>query len=289
MKIGLQINRFDYPGGAATIGPTLAKIATTAEVAGFDSLWVMDHFFQIHYLGPPTDPMMEAYTALGYLAGVTRKVTLGTLVTGVVYREPAFLIKAVTALDVVSGGRAYLGIGAGWFEEEAVALGFTNPLTSQRFDRLEDTLKLAKQMWVGDDKPFKGKMYTVPHPFSNPQPIQKPHPPIMIGGGGEQRTLKLVAQYGDACNLFGTPELEHKLDVLKQHCNEAGRDYNEIEKTVTMGMNVRLAQKDPQATLERAKYLSSLGITHLIFSVPKETGMSIYEDFAALSTALHKL
>lgn len=289
MKIGLQINRFDYPGDSAAIGPALAKIATAAETAGFDSLWVMDHFFQIGFLGPVTDPMLEAYTTLGFLAGVTSKVTLGTLVTGVIYRQPALLIKAATALDVLSGGRAYLGIGAGWFEEEAESLGFLNPLTSRRFDRLEDTLRLAKQMWAGDERPFKGKIYDVPRPLSRPQPVQKPHPPIMIGGGGEARTLRLVAQYGDACNLFASADVKHKLDVLKRHCSEVGREYDQIEKSVTMGMNVAMAGEDEEKVMERAKALADLGVSHVIFSVPKDVDPKVYEEFTGLAERLHRL
>src|SRR4051812_41267383 len=198
MKIGVQISQYNFPGGNAAIRPALKQVAQAAEGASVDSLWVMDHFFQLAMLGPADDPMLESYTTLGFLAGVTEKVTLGTMVTGVIYREPALLIKAVTALDVLSGGRAYFGIGAGWYEEEAIALSFMNPLRSKRFDRLEDTLQLAKQMWSGDRSAFKGKFSHLPEPISNPQPVKNPHPPIIIGGGGEEKTLRFVAKYGDA-------------------------------------------------------------------------------------------
>jgi F420-dependent oxidoreductase-like protein len=182
-------------------------------------------------LGPVTDPMLEAYTTLGFMAGVTKRVKLGTMVTGVIYREPAVLIKAVTTLDVVSGGRAYLGIGAGWNEEEAVALGLPRPLGGGRFEKLEETLILARQMWSGDETPYHGRYYHLERPLMSPQPVTKPHPPILIGGSGEQKTLRLVAQYGDASNFFGGPELSHKLEVLKRHCDDVGRDFDDIEKT----------------------------------------------------------
>jgi F420-dependent oxidoreductase-like protein len=279
MKIGLQINRFDFDGGDAKIGEHLAMVAKKADEVGFDSIWVMDHFFQIHYLGASTDPMLEAYTTLGFIAGVTKRARLGTMVTGVVYRAPALLIKAVTTLDVVSGGRAYMGIGAGWNEEEAIGLGLTSPLESGRFERLEETLKIAKQMWAGDRKPFHGKYYQLEKPISSPQPISKPHPPILIGGGGEQKTLRLVAQYGDACNLFNTPELEHKLSVLREHCEAVGRDYEEIEKTVLMSMTVDHAATHPKEVLERAAQLSELGVDHAIFANGRDTDAKTLDLF----------
>jgi F420-dependent oxidoreductase-like protein len=281
MKIGLQINRFDFAGGDAKIGENLMTLAKKADEVGFDSEWVMDHFFQIHYIGASTDPMLEAYTTLGYLAGVTKKVTLGTMVTGVVYRAPALLIKAVTTLDVLSGGRAYLGIGAGWNEEEALGLGLTSPIATGRFERLEETLKIARQMWSGDRKPFDGKYYKLEKPISSPQPVSKPHPPILIGGGGEQKTLRLVAQYGDACNLFNSPELEHKLEVLQKHCREVGRNYDDIEKTVLMSMTVDHALEDSEHVLARARQLGELGVEHVIFANARDTNSKTLNEFAA--------
>jgi F420-dependent oxidoreductase-like protein len=185
-------------------------------------------------LGPADDPMLEAYSTLSYLAGVTKRARLGTLVTGVVYRHPGFLVKAATNLDVLSGGRAYLGIGAAWYEREAVGLGMPFPPVSERFERLEETLQIAKRMWSGDRTPYEGKHYRLAEPISSPQPLSKPHPPILVGGMGEKKTLRLVAQYADACNLFtaiGVDEVARKLDVLKRHCEDVGRPYDEIERT----------------------------------------------------------
>lgn len=288
MKIGLQINRFDYPKDVK-IHDRLTEIAVAADEAGFDSGWVMDHFFQIHQLGAASDPMLEAYTTLGYLAGVTKHMKLGTLVTGVIYREPALLIKAVTTLDVLSGGRAYFGIGAGWNEEEAIGLGLTSPLTSKRFERLEETLQIAKRMWSDDDSSIHGKYYNLERPMNHPQAVSKPHPPILIGGGGEQKTLLLVAKYADACNLFGTPELEHKLEVLRQHCHDVGRNYDEIEKTAAFGVEVADAIDDVDGTIEKAKAMRDLGITHLIFRVGESDPKDYREAAKELVPRLHEL
>src|SRR5207249_6782506 len=215
MKIGLQIPSFTWPGGPSQIAPTLARIGRAAEEAGFASLWVMDHFFQIGMVGPPEEPMLEGYSALSYLAGVTRHVKLGTMVTGVTYRYPGILVKTITTLDVLSGGRAYLGIGAAWNEADHVGLGVPFPPLAERFERLEETLQIVHQMWSGDEKPYNGKYYHLARLLNSPQTVQRPHPPILIGGSGERKTLRLVAQYGDACNLFtrlGKEALQHKLD-----------------------------------------------------------------------------
>ncbi|HLO15832.1 MAG TPA: LLM class F420-dependent oxidoreductase, partial [Anaerolineales bacterium] len=234
MKIGLQIPNFTWPGGPKEIQNKLAEIARTADEAGFSSLWVMDHFFQIGRpnnaggLGPAEDEMLESYSTLSYLAGFTQKATLGALVTGVVYRHPGILIKTVTTLDVLSGGRAYLGIGAAWNEREARGLGVPFPPVKERFERLEETLQIAKQMWSGNNGPYNGKHYQLTETLCSPQPLSKPHPPILIGGMGEKKTLRLVAQYADACNLFAGPgidTLRGKLSILKQHCEALGRDY----------------------------------------------------------------
>jgi F420-dependent oxidoreductase-like protein len=292
MKVGVQINRFNYPEGDSSIRNMLRSVAQGAERADIDSLWVMDHFFQIGHLGPKTDPMLEAYTTLGFLAGVTEKPMLGTLVTGVIYREPALLIKAVTTLDVVSGGRAYFGIGAGWNDEEATALALPNPLTSQRFDRLEDTLKLAKQMWAGDEKPFKGKLYELPEPINRPQVLSRPHPPIMIGGGGEQKTLRMVAEYGDACNLFwnsGKDLIKHKLEVLRRHCDDVGRDYNEIEKTALVGFSVAQAAHSIDDIVATAKEMKNEGFNHLILRVGEEDDLSVYAKLRSVVDKLHEI
>ncbi len=291
MKVGLQINRFDYPGGDPRIGENIRVIAKASEDVGFDSLWVMDHFFQIGHIGPYTDPMLEAYTTLGFLAGITSKVQLGTMVTGVIYREPAVLIKAVTSLDVVSGGRAYFGIGAGWNDQEAKALGLTDPLNARRFTRLEDTLKLALQMWEGNSKPFKGEIYNLPEPYMNPQSVSRPHPPILIGGGGEEKTLRFVAQYGDACNLFASDlaQLKHKLEVLKKHCQEIGRNYDEIEKTSLAGVQLTEAANNIADQKKRVEELKSLGIDHIIYAVSNDAERASYEMFAECIDYIHDL
>jgi F420-dependent oxidoreductase-like protein len=291
MKLGLQINRFDFPSGQAKIGQEVKKIAVAAEDVGFDSIWVMDHFFQLPSLGNYTDPMLEAYTTLGYIAGVTKRVTLGTMVTGVIYREPALLINAVTTLDVLSGGRAIFGIGAGWNDQEANALGFLDPLYSNRFERLEDTLQLALQMWSNDPKPFKGKMYELPEPHLSPQPVTKPHPPILIGGGGEEKTLRFVAKYADACNLFAMDmdKVTHKLAVLKKHCQEVGRPYEDIEKTVLAAKDITSAVNDQVGVLKRAEALKNLGIEHMVFSNSRDADPSSFTKFAGTLKKIHEM
>ncbi len=241
MKVGLQIPYFTWPGGPPELGSKLSEIAKTAEGAGFDSLWVMDHYFQIPGVGTPEMDMLEAYTTLGFIAGQTKRVSLGTLVTGVTYRHPGILAKQVTTLDVLSGGRAWLGIGAAWFEQEHVGLGVPFPALKERFQRLEEALQITKQMWTSDNNgAYEGKHYQLAQTLNVPQALSNPHPRIMIGGGGEKKTLKLVAKYADACNIFsmaGPEFVKLKLDVLREHCEREGRDYNEIEKTAYVIMN----------------------------------------------------
>lgn len=276
MKIGLQINRFNWDGVAPhQIGAKVAEIARTADGVGFDSLWVMDHFFQMEMPArnfAAEQPMFDGYTLLAYLAGHTQRATLGTMVTGVHYRQPGHLIKIVTNLDVLSGGRAMLGIGAGWYERESHGLGFPFPPLAERFVRLEETLQLAHQMWRDDPAPFQGKHYQLAEPINHPQPLAKPHPPILIGGGGEQKTLRLVAQYADACNLFaygGPAFIQQKLDILKAHCDTLGRDYETIERTTldtaTLGLGGTAAQ-----LIERCQQLAAVGVQHAIFNMPMD-------------------
>ncbi len=231
MQIGLQIPDFTWPGGPARLGADLATVAAAADDAGFDFISVMDHFFQIGVIGPPEREMLEAYTTLGYLAGCTSRAKLLTLVTGTVYRHRGILAKIITTLDVLSGGRAWLGIGAAWNEEESRGLGIPFPPVAERFERLEATLQICLQMWRGDETPYAGKHYQLERPLNSPQVLSQPHPPIMIGGGGEQKTLRFVARYAQACNLFPGPDLARKLDVLRAHCDAEGRDYDEIVKT----------------------------------------------------------
>jgi F420-dependent oxidoreductase-like protein len=270
MKFGLQINQFTWPGGAAAMGPTLARVGRTADDAGFDSIWVMDHFFQIRGLGPPEAPMLEGQTALGFLAAHTDKARLGLMVGGVHYRAPGLWIKATTTLDVLSGGRAWFGIGAAWNEHESKALGFAFPPLRERFEMLEDTLRMAHGMWSGGSgtgERFEGQRTTATHLINSPQSISRPRVPIMVGGGGERKTLRLVAQYADACNIFGrSPEfVRAKLAVLREHCDRLERPYDEIEKSVLTGID--LEKDSPDATVERFGELGEAGAQHLIFSV----------------------
>jgi F420-dependent oxidoreductase-like protein len=230
VKIGLQIPDFTGPG-AARLGADLATVARTADDAGFEFISVMDHFFQIGLVGPPDSDMLEAYTTLGYLAACTSRAKLVTLVTGAVYRHPGILAKIVTTLDVLSGGRAWLGIGAAWNEEESRGLGIPFPPLAERFERLEETLQICLQMWRGDESPYQGGHYQLDRPLNHPKALSAPHPPVLIGGSGERKTLRFVARYAQACNLFPGPDLARKLDVLRAHCDAEGRDYDEIEKT----------------------------------------------------------
>jgi F420-dependent oxidoreductase-like protein len=231
VQIGVQIPDFTFPNGPAKLGADLAAVGRAADEAGFDFIAVMDHFFQIGVIGPPEREMLEAYSTLAYLAGLTSRAKLLTLVTGAVYRHPGILAKTVTTLDVLSGGRAWLGIGAAWNEEESRGLGIPFPPVAERFERLEETLQICLQMWRGDETPYQGKHYQLERPLNSPQALTKPHPPIMIGGSGERKTLRFVARYAQACNLFPGPDLARKLDVLRAHCDAEGRDYDEITKT----------------------------------------------------------
>jgi len=260
VRIGLHISAFTWPQGAPRIGPVLADIATSADEAGFERISVMDHMWQIAVNGPPEQEMLEAYTALGFLAAHTRTAKLLTLVTGVVYRDPGLLAKAVTTLDVLSGGRAILGIGAAWNEEESKGLGLFFPPTKERFERLEEALQICRRMFAGDESPFHGKHYHLERLLNSPPPLSRPHIPILIGGGGEKKTLRFVAQYADACNLFPGPELPRKLDVLKQHCEDLGRDYDDIQKTAIYRFDVGERGERVGATIDELKGMHGLGI-----------------------------
>jgi F420-dependent oxidoreductase-like protein len=282
MRVGLQIPRFTWPGGPAEIGTRLAAIGRTADEAGFASIWVMDHFFQIRGVGAPEEPMLEGYSALSYLAGVTKRVKLGTLVTGVIYRHPGILIKTVSTLDVLSGGRAYLGIGAAWNEQESRGLGVPFPPLKERFERLEEALQIAHQMWAGDRSPYNGRHYQLADPLNSPQPLTRPHPPILIGGGGEQKTLRLVAQYADACNLFarvGADTLRHKLDVLRRHCEAVGRPYEAIERTTLDTVHLAPGADTPASVIAQCRALADLGIQHAIFYMPNVHELAPLETF----------
>jgi F420-dependent oxidoreductase-like protein len=267
MKLGLQINDFTWSGGAPKIGPTLAEIAKTADDAGFDSIGVMDHFFQIRAVGPSEHEMLEAYTTLGFLAAHTNRAKLMTFVTGVHYRHPGILAKIVTTLDVISGGRAWLGIGAGWNEEESRGLGIPFQPLKERFEMLEETLEICLQMWSGNEKPYTGKHYQLERPLNSPQSPSRPHPGILIGGSGEQKTLRLVARFGDACNLWPTPEIPHKLEVLRGHCEAVGRDYDAIEKTAMFHFDVGEHGEKVDAIIGQLHWLAGMGIQTVIGGV----------------------
>ena len=269
MKIGLQIPSFSWPGGDAAIGSTLARITESADAAGFDSLWVMDHFFQIRGVGRPEEPMLEGWSALAFMAAHSKKATLGLMVGGVHYRQAGLWAKAATTLDVLSGGRAYLGIGAAWNEEESHGLGFPMPPLGIRFEMLDETLQIVHSMWQGErgsGKSFDGKHYQAERLLNSPQVLSKPHPKIIIGGGGEQKTLRLVAKYADACNIFGGPDqLTHKFEVLRERCAEIGRPFEEIERTNLA--HVDLASQTPAQVIDGFGHLAEVGVQHVIFNL----------------------
>ena len=269
MKFGLQISNFTWPGGAAGIGSTLARVVQTADDVGFDSIWVMDHFFQIRGEGPPEAPMLDGQTALGFMAAHSKRARIGLMVGGIHYRSPGLWIKATTTLDVLSGGRAWFGIGAAWNEYESRALGWQFPPLRERFGMLEETLQMAHAMWSGGSgtqERFDGKHVTATRLLNSPQSVSRPRVPIMIGGGGERKTLRLVAQYADASNVFGNPDtLRHKYAVLREHCERLGRPYEEIERSVFKGVD--LERDSPDQIVDRWGALAEAGAQHVIFSV----------------------
>ena len=258
MEFGLHIADYTWASGPGQLGPALAAHVRNAEAHGIARLTVMDHFWQLPSLGPVEHEMLEAYATLGFIAAHTEKALLHTLVTGVIYRHPSLLAKQVTTLNVLSGGRVGLGIGAAWNEQECTGLGFAFPPVAERFRQLEETLQICLQMWSESEEPYDGAIWQLERTLNSPQSVSRPHPYLMIGGGGERKTLRLVAQYADACNLSASPELGHKLDVLKGHCEAVGRDYDEIEKTTMIGVG-------PDATIDvvagQVEQLAALGFT----------------------------
>ncbi|HEX4829755.1 MAG TPA: LLM class F420-dependent oxidoreductase [Trebonia sp.] len=303
MKVGIVLGDFSWPGGPGELGRQVAGVARAADEAGVDSLWVMDHFFQIRLTGlPPESPMLESYATLGVIAGQTERIRLGTLVTSVAYRHPGILVKAVTTLDVLSGGRMYLGLGAGapWNPEprgagtgwEAEGLGIPFPPLADRFEMLEELLQVTSQMWTGDEEPFAGKHYQLARPLSSPAPVQRPHPPVLIAGGGARKTLRLVARYADACHLPDMPgpyggDLGEKLGLLREHCAAIGRDYAAIEKTVNGSFDLG---DDPAAGrrdfLARLASLAGLGFEHVMLAA---RGPWTAEKVAALAGLLPEI
>lgn len=275
MKVGLQIPSFTWPGGDAALGPTFARVVRTADEAGFDSIWVMDHFFQIRGLGQPEEPMLEGWEALAYAAALTKRARLGLMVGGVHYRQASLWAKLATTLDVLSNGRAYLGIGAAWNEQESRGLGFPFPPLGTRFEMLEETLQLVRAMWQGEHGsggPFNGSHYQAERLLNSPQVLTRPHPPILIGGGGERKTLRLVARYADATNVFGGGDMiRHKYAVLREHCEAVGRDYQSIERTNLNSLYVTRDGREGSLTPAQAVDLmggwAEAGSQHAIFSL----------------------
>jgi F420-dependent oxidoreductase-like protein len=298
MKVGLQISSFTWPGGPEAIGPTLARIVRDADDVGFDSIWVMDHFFQIRGVGRVEEPMLEGMTTLGFMAAHSKRARLGLMVGGVHYRYPGLWVKATTTLDVLSGGRAWLGIGAAWNEEESRALGFPFPPLGVRFEMLEETLRIAHEMWSGErgtEGSFAGHHVRAERLLNSPQSISRPRVPIMVGGGGEKKTLRLVAQYADACNVFGSPEgIARKYAILDAHCAAVGRDPAEIERSTLQ--NVRLGPagsartESPQQVVDRFGELSDAGADHVILEL-KDVHIPEYLETAGkdIIPALHAL
>jgi F420-dependent oxidoreductase-like protein len=261
MRLSLSITNYSWPD----LDSELVRTVRAADRLGLHTVWVADHLIQADPTSVPDSEMLEAYTTLGFLAAQTERIRLGTMVTAVTFRPPSVLIKAVTTLDVLSGGRAWLGVGAGYHEDEARAMDLSLPPVGERFERLDETLRLALQMWSGDSSPFEGRHYRLERPVNNPPAVSKPHPPILIGGAGERRTLRLVAQYADACNLFDIPDggrtIRHKLEVLARHCDAVGRPYDEIQKTVSTRMNPGQSSDEFAAECDR---LAALGIDHAV-------------------------
>jgi len=286
MNLGVQVSDFTWPDAPRSIGPTFARIARDADQVGLSSLWVMDHFFQIGVNGPPEHEMLEGYAALAFAAGVTERITLGTLVTGVTYRHPGILVKTVTTLDVLSGGRAWLGIGAAWNEWEHRGLGVPFASTRERFERLEETLQIAQQMWAGDESPFEARHYHLERPLNSPAALSTPHPRILVGGIGEKKTLRLVAQYADACNVFdmGPDKVHAKYDVIRRHCEAVGRDYDDIEKTVLS--RVDFGVESDESIVDRVGRLRDIGTEHVIFGVARVWEPDSLDRFAALVAKL---
>ena len=291
MKIGLQIPSFSWPGGDAAIGTTLARIAADADAAGFDSLWVLDHFFQIRGVGKPEEPMLEGFSALAFMAAHSKSATLGLMVGGIHYRQAALWAKAATTLDVLSGGRSYFGIGAAWNEEESRGLGFPMPPLGIRFEMLEETLQIVHSMWQGErgsGEAFEGRHYQAERLLNSPQVLSRPHPRIIIGGGGEQKTLRLVAKYADACNIFGGPDqLSHKFAVLRDRCSEIGRPFGEIERTNLQ--SVDLSRETPAEVVARFEILAGVGVQHVIFNVANVADPHTIDKLRDILPQLHAI
>jgi len=271
MKLGVQLNSFDWEGGPERFATRLAEIARASEEAGFDRIAVADHVWQHPIMGGPEANEPECYAMLAFLAANTERVGLTAMVSGVHFRHPAMLVKAVTTLDVLSGGRTWLGAGSGHYEEETRGLGILFPPQGERFEMLEETIRIALRMWSGergDERPFESKHYRLERPLNLPQSLTRPHPPVMIAGDGERKTLRLVARYADACSLRPSPEIPRKLDVLRRHCEKEGRDYDQIEKTCAFGFDVGENGEKVGESIGQLRWLSDMGIETVIGVVP---------------------
>ncbi len=284
MKFGLEINEFNWSGGPADMGRHLADIGRRAEDAGFDSIWVWDHFIQLRRW---QDPLLEGWLMLAYLAAATERIKLGTLVTGVTYRHPAVLVKQASTLDVLSGGRSYFGVGAAWNEREHAAFGVRFPPIAERFQMLEDLLQIAHRAWGGETGPFEGTTTRLAEQMDNPPPVQRPHPPILIGGGGERKTLKLVAKYGDATHQTTADPavMRHKMEVLRRHCEADGRDYERIERFCGLDLKPEAGQAGPIANastlLQRTQSLAEAGSQGVFIVLPSIADTDSIERFGA--------
>jgi F420-dependent oxidoreductase-like protein len=290
MRLSISVTNYSWTDGPGAIGVHLGHVVRAADEGGLDTVWVADHLIQADPTSVPDSEMLEAYTTLGFLAAQTERVRLGTMVSAATYRPPALLVKAVTTLDVLSGGRAWLGIGAGYLDDEARAMGLPLPPVPERFDRLTDTLRLAKQMWSGDPAAFEGTHFRLERPVGNPTPLSRPHPPILLGGTGERRTLRLVAEHADACNLFDIPDggqtVRRKLTVLAGHCAEVGRDFGEIEKTLSTRLETG---ESAEAFVERCAALAGLGIEHAVVIVSGPWTAEALSTLAAAAPAVGEI
>ena len=290
MEIGVHLASFTWPNTPQDTATTLGTVAELVDDSGFAALSVMDHWFQMDAYYDAEEPMLEGYTTLGYLAAKTSRVRLGMLVTGVTYRYPGLLAKTITTLDVLSGGRAELGIGAAWYEREHVGLGVPFPSLAERFERLEEALQICLKMWSDDNGPYEGTHYQLAETLNSPQNIQRPHPPIMIGGSGEKKTLRLVAKYGDACNLFvGTPEdATHKLNVLREHCEREGTDYDAIRKTI-LYTGAALPRGDMDGFIAELSDLAAVGIEGVMVMPVGPDPVALVEQIAPVVPRVNEL
>jgi F420-dependent oxidoreductase-like protein len=289
MRVSINVTNYTWPSGPARLGAELAWLAGAAEQAGVDTVWIADHLIQADPTAPSgADDMLEAYTALGFIAAHTERVRIGAMVSNVMLRAPALLVKAVTTLDALTGGRAWLGIGAGHHGGEAEDMGLPFPPVTERFERLEETLRIASRMWAGDDSPYDGKHYRLARPLGFPMPVRRPHPPILIGGAGRRRTLRLVAQYADACNLFDIPDGGHTvregLAALARHCEDVGRPYEDIDKTLSTRLETG---ESSDSFIGRCTTAAALGIEHVVVITPHPWSTDTLATLASAISALH--